>query len=98
MAILLMNREVFVEMEDVVAVLTHLKSVQFDPDVLCKKAFDELKLDRDRMNDLRNFHKFKHIQEMHKRNKDITFKDLKRHTKCISSILCGSYLLKYINL
>jgi len=82
MAVLITHKDSIINScSDIPMVLDYLANAKYDCASLCKLAFEDLTIDYDKVNTLRNYHKFKTIQDMAKRNVEVMLSDLQRKTK-----------------
>eukprot|EP01125_Pyxidicula_operculata_P019825 TRINITY_DN7214_c0_g1_i1.p1 TRINITY_DN7214_c0_g1~~TRINITY_DN7214_c0_g1_i1.p1 ORF type:complete len:998 (+),score=147.46 TRINITY_DN7214_c0_g1_i1:295-2994(+) len=81
LAILQLNKSELLQLTDLLSVIIYFKNVKFDCSSLCKLAFKDLHLDREKISILRNYHKFQVIQGIYQRSTDTLVSDLKKRTK-----------------
>jgi len=82
MAVLISHKETLLSLNDIITITDYLndKSI-FNCEELCQLAFEKLQINYEHTNALRNYHKFKTLEEFQKRNVHRIFADLKRKTK-----------------
>uniref|UniRef100_A0A6B2L3I3 Rab-GAP TBC domain-containing protein n=1 Tax=Arcella intermedia TaxID=1963864 RepID=A0A6B2L3I3_9EUKA len=81
LAILSTHEEQLLKLDNIVSVKELLDTAQFDCTALCKLAFEELQVDHEDMNARRNYHKYRALQELHKRNNTNIFGSIIKKTK-----------------
>eukprot|EP01130_Rhizamoeba_saxonica_P008498 TRINITY_DN3442_c0_g1_i2.p1 TRINITY_DN3442_c0_g1~~TRINITY_DN3442_c0_g1_i2.p1 ORF type:complete len:761 (-),score=161.46 TRINITY_DN3442_c0_g1_i2:44-2326(-) len=87
LAVLEIVEKDLLEINDPLMIIHHMKDVSFDSDVLLSLSFEKFSLDVEYITELRNFHKYRALQDLHNSNKSTSFSDLNRNTKFSSEEL-----------